>query len=246
MSDSAVVNLRSEIRNPSSSDVIVKTFINRKEASYYEDIQKYNLSSLLDFIIKELYEKGENINYKLFKHHQLMLRYIDWIAPLPINYLSNPNEDKKVSFFIQDLSKNLVNSNPKIKLDEKQEKYHDSRKESVRRKNIIYTDYHRAALYMSNLEHILVRECPEYFTALTNERHERDSINDKNYRQKNLTPLISQQCQFCSRIRWYKKLKTGSVKLSCENQECEERQTTWVQHIKRMNTLRESTLKKGR
>ena len=31
------------------------------------------------------------------------------VAPLPINYLINPNKDKKLSFFLQDLSRKTVN-----------------------------------------------------------------------------------------------------------------------------------------
>jgi len=246
ISDSVVVKLRSEIRNPSPSDVLVKNFINKKEASYYEVIQNSHPLYALELAMKDLYGRGENVNYKLFKYYCLILEYIDYVAPLPINYLSNTYRDTKVSFFLQDWYGKITSNITKIELDKKQEKYHENRKESVRRKCVVFTDYHRAKLYLSNVERILVKECPEYFTELIINRHERDSLNDKNYRQKNLVPLISQQCQFCSQVRQYTKLGTGNVNLSCENPECKEKQKEWTNHIKRLNTLRESTLKKGR
>ena len=246
MSDAAVIKLRSIIRNPSPSDIIVKNFINKKEASYLEELQNSHPSRRLYLLMINSEWRGDNVNYKFFKYHSLMSQYIDWMTPLPINYLTNPNKDKKLSFFLQDFSRKIANDVPIINLDEQQEKYHESRKESVRRKCVAFYDYHRAKLYLSNVERILVAECPEYFAQLIAERHEKDSINDKTYRKKDLKPLISQQCQFCSRIREYIKVGNGRVKLACKNPECKERQKQWQNRLKRINTLHESTLKKGR
>ena len=240
MSDWAIENIRTEDKIPSKIDRIIKNFLDEKEISNRKFLDSLSFIDTIGYVFNYFFGNGEDlsqISYTRFRYHKLVLNYFDDVIPFRITHLSNVDKDREFIYFLQELYQQMMNAdNEKIPnttrtFTKKQQEYHERINESCRRKMVLFTDYYKAKLYLTNVYQLLAQECPEFIKTQIEWDDRVRRSNERNFDNKNLERQMLCLCEFCYRLRWFKKVKGGAVAWHCKEPECENRYRAWSKYL---------------